>query len=167
MLAEMRPPENFDNTGIRRGEFGSVAMAGGVSSFGGKRRQLAETNPRPLTFSQAQGYEPIPGPLALEEISEEARNKLWSLLYTHVADGTDGLNRVSFRSWMDILLYVHINFLGHPSDEFNFRLDLFIRQYKGRLLTTEPFQQDFRHPGNDYAAPRMPALLHQRGSRNL
>ena len=32
-----------------------------------------ELDPREVTFSQAQGYEKLPGPLALEELSGDAR----------------------------------------------------------------------------------------------
>ena len=39
-----------------------------------------ELDSRNVTFSQAQGYEALPGPLALGEISKEARTKLWDLL---------------------------------------------------------------------------------------
>ena len=39
-----------------------------------------ELNPRKLTFSQAQGYEGLPVPLALEVLDEEARIKLWNIL---------------------------------------------------------------------------------------
>lgn len=102
---------------------------------------MAETNPRPLTFSQAQGYEPIPGPLALEEISEEARNKLWSTLHTRVGKVTDR-NFVQ-SPWVDILSDLHINFLGRPSDEFTPHLNLFVKEYKERFLRTEPFNKVF------------------------
>ena len=105
---------------------------------------MAETNPRPLTFSQAQGYEPIPGPLALEEISEEARNKLWSLLHGHVCEGTSYYNSSIVASpWEDVLFDLHINFLGYPSDEFDSGLDRFIGEYKRRFLMTEPFNRIF------------------------
>ena len=102
---------------------------------------MAETNPRPLTFSQAQGYEPIPGPLALEKISEEARNKLWSTLHTRVGKVTDR-NFVQ-SPWVDILSDLHIDFLGRPSDEFTPHLNLFVKEYKERFLRTEPFNKVF------------------------
>ena len=41
-------------------------------------------DPRNLTFSQAYGYEDLPQPLKLGELSREARTKLWSLLYLSV-----------------------------------------------------------------------------------
>ena len=108
---------------------------------------MAETNPRPLTFSQAQGYEPIPGPLALEKISEEARTKLWNLLYTHVLTQTEpmppGVPRIIGPPWAEILLTLHIDFLGRPSDEFTPHLNLFVKEYKERFLRTEPFNKVF------------------------
>ena len=112
---------------------------------------MAETNPRPLTFSQAQGYEPIPGPLALEKISEEARTKLWNLLYTHVLTQTEpmppGVPRIIGPPWAEILLTLHIDFRGRPFDEFistlGSTLGRFVEEYKERFLTTEPFNRIF------------------------
>ena len=42
-------------------------------------------DPRRLTFSQAYGYEQLPQPLKLEELDEEVRTRLWSLLYSFVS----------------------------------------------------------------------------------
>ena len=50
-------------------------------------------NPRNLTFSQAQGYKELPGPLALEELSYEARVKLWDLLCDSAWTPNDGFFR--------------------------------------------------------------------------
>ena len=41
-------------------------------------------DPRNLTFSQAYGYEELPQPLKLEEISDRARTKLWNILFEFV-----------------------------------------------------------------------------------
>lgn len=38
-------------------------------------------DPKRLSFSQAQGYEELPAPLKLEELSSEARTQIWNLLY--------------------------------------------------------------------------------------
>lgn len=102
---------------------------------------MDEMNLRPLTFSQAQGYEPMPGPLALEKISEEARNKLWSLFYGYVSKsvGRAGIHP----TWQRILLVLHINFLMRPSDEFLPWLSDFVAGYKGRFLRKEPFNRVF------------------------
>lgn len=104
---------------------------------------MPDLNSRPLTFSQAQGYESIPGPLALETISEEARIKLWSLLYGYVRKSVAGLRSPLGSAWQRILLALHINFLGRPSDEFSPWLDDFVAEYKGRFLRKEPFNRVF------------------------
>ena len=41
-------------------------------------------DPRSLTFSQAQGYEELPGPLQLEELPSEARTHIWNVLYLSI-----------------------------------------------------------------------------------
>ncbi len=38
-------------------------------------------DPKRLSFSQAHGYEELPAPLKLEELSDEARTQIWNLLY--------------------------------------------------------------------------------------
>ena len=43
-------------------------------------QRRVESQKRHLTFSQAHGYERLPSPLTLEEISKEARTELWDLL---------------------------------------------------------------------------------------
>ena len=39
---------------------------------------------RILTFSQANDYEDIPGPLKLEELPKEARTHIWNVFYSHL-----------------------------------------------------------------------------------
>lgn len=104
---------------------------------------MSDPNSRPLTFSQAQGYEPIPGPLALETISEEARIKLWSLLYGYVRKSAASLRSPLGSAWQGILLALHIDFLGRPADEFSPWMDDFVAEYKGRVLRKEPFNWVF------------------------
>ncbi len=41
-------------------------------------------DPRNLTFSQANGYEEIPGPLNLEELPQEARTHMWKVVYENL-----------------------------------------------------------------------------------
>lgn len=41
-------------------------------------------DPRNLTFSEANGYEDIPGPLKLEELPKEARIQIWNVFYNHL-----------------------------------------------------------------------------------
>ena len=42
---------------------------------------------RPLTFSQAQGIEPVPSPLALGQLSQHARTDLWNWLWSCIPHG--------------------------------------------------------------------------------
>ena len=41
-------------------------------------------DPGSLTFSQAQGYANLPGPLKLEELPNEARTRIWNVFYPHI-----------------------------------------------------------------------------------
>ena len=36
------------------------------------------------SFSQAQGYEEIPGPLKLEELPKDARIRIWNQFFVHL-----------------------------------------------------------------------------------
>ena len=71
-------------------------------------------DPRKLTFSQAYGYEDLPQPLKLGELSREARTKLWSLLYlfvTHESGMEWGQHTSLGTRWGTILQFLHVNFM--------------------------------------------------------
>lgn len=80
---------------------------------------------RPLTFSQRYGYEPIPAPLELRQISKDVRIRLWDLLCQHMD-----------RHWNVMSEYIfpvlHRDFLRRPMDEFGF--------YSGSKLIPHPGQ---------------------------
>ena len=113
-------------------------------------------DPRSLTFSQAYGYEPLPAPLALEEISDTARLELWNLLYTQAR------HRLTFESdreyhlvgaWRDIFLALHQHFLNQPIDTFNSQIEWVLHLYKRFILESLEFNEVFdlllaimRHP---------------------
>ena len=40
--------------------------------------------PAPLTFSQRYGYEPLPEPMRLEEISNDLRRDVWNIIYSYM-----------------------------------------------------------------------------------
>ena len=112
-----------------------------------------ELNPKNLTFSQAQGYETLPGPLALEEISEEARIKLWDLLaHTAWEPGLDRIRGQLRSRWEQIFAQLHLDFLKLPADELiGERIKLY-DNYRA-ILGTLPFHKVFdlfqmimRHP---------------------
>ena len=99
-----------------------------------------EIDPRRLTFSQAQGYEPIPGPLALGELSQEARIKIWNTL-VDIPGGpflpaVDLASEVD-RRWRSILQTIHCDFLLRPLDEFPTgyaSTSRFVQTYKPAIL---------------------------------
>ena len=99
---------------------------------------VEELNPRELTFSQAQGYEPLPEPLSLGVISNEARIKLWNALHEHVSasimHGTTAL-------WVRILQMLHVNFFVLPADEFRWSFERFVQDYKAWLLDIAPINE--------------------------
>ena len=124
-------------------------------------------DPRELTFSQAYGYEELPQPLKLEEVSHEARTKLWNSLYDQVAHTLSDQRRPSNplvvyrglgRPWRAILKSIHEDLFDLPVDEF-FPPDLFVEEidtfrsvYKP-MFTDAPFNRVFdlilaimRHP---------------------
>ena len=119
-----------------------------------------ELDPRRLTFSQAQGYEQIPGPLALEEFSDEARIKLWNLLVL-IPSGpfspeTSNVLELDY-DWHSIMEMLHRDFLVRPMDDFPRRRLLpnnpFVATYKPGILRDlsfnrvfDLFQMIMRHP---------------------
>lgn len=75
-----------------------------------------------LTFSQAEGIDPIPSPLALQELPIEVRNLLWSYIYESVKNETKSDmwdNLLVVGSWRGILYDFHVNFLYKAADEFS------------------------------------------------
>lgn len=103
-------------------------------------------DPRNLTFSQAQGYEALPGPLALEELSRDARRELWDLLYKYVIQfsGLD-LSRVRRLTgdWRSIARTLHSEILKSPLDQFDSRTQSFSDNYRALILRTLPFNRVF------------------------
>ena len=90
-------------------------------------------DPRNLTFSQAYEYEELPQPLKLEEISDEARTMLWSVLFDLVkqesyGDHVDG-------NWRKILVFLHVMYHKRPLDEFDDSMRKFIDGYKQEIMS--------------------------------
>ena len=117
---------------------------------------IQNTDPRNLTFSQAYGYEPLPAPLALEQLSEEARLELWNLLYSMTTQSSsielDGYHHIQ-GVWRRIFINLHHYLLSEPLDTFNARSDLLHALYKDLILDGFEFNKVFdlllrimRHP---------------------
>ena len=96
-----------------------------------------DLDPRRLTFSQAQGYEKLPQQLKLEELSDEARTRLWNILYLHVhgeSGSRFGSNTQLGARWKGILLTLHLQFHVRPINGFNPTLGSFVKEYQPFLM---------------------------------
>ncbi len=79
-----------------------------------------ELDSRNVTFSQAQGYEALPGPLALGEISKEARTKLWDLLAAlRTATTANEMARSADDGLLNFLPSSRTNRMPPPSSAFS------------------------------------------------
>ena len=75
-----------------------------------------------LSFSQAQGYEAIPGPLQLEELPRNARTRIWNVFFVHLDESRVANNFGMWcidGNWRDILRAVHADFHGLAVDEWS------------------------------------------------
>ena len=93
-------------------------------------------DPRTLTFSQAYGYEELPQPLKLEEISDRARTKLWSLLYDYVDSQSmtsESGGPVVSGCWRAILRFLHVEHYECALDEFDDSMRKFTDEYKQKF----------------------------------
>ncbi len=81
-------------------------------------------DPRNLTFSQANGYEEIPGPLKLEELPQEARTHIWNVFYENL--NASKIEKRDFYlyvylgiPWVNIFKSVHIEHDHQPIDDWD------------------------------------------------
>ena len=76
---------------------------------------------RTLTFSQAQGYEEVPGPLRLGELPDEARVRIWNAIYSSILidKRNSPYNSECGHLWTNILYSKHILYDVLPLDEHN------------------------------------------------
>ncbi len=132
--------------------WGGVGARGGAGTLG--------RDPGELTFSQAHGYEKLPGLLALGELPEEARTRIWNVLYKDIMLVRKSIVHypLHFRDvspWPEILLDVHSNHFVRAADALpkiktTYREDA---KYIHRELKSLPFNKCFdliefilRHP---------------------
>lgn len=118
-----------------------------------KAGSLRETqvghDPGQLSFSQAQGYEEIPGPLRLEELPNDARTGIWNLLFDHIhrSKTTGGLDELDGGPWIrgaweEILRAKHRHFEHRPVDDWDPRFSR-IRRDLREYIEKQPFNQVF------------------------
>ena len=84
---------------------------------------MTESDRTTLTFRQAEGLEPLPTPLALGEISEEARALIWSTFYRHLNASIHSSSSVVYQpaignDWLETLVDWHVRREHRPIDEF-------------------------------------------------
>ena len=75
-----------------------------------------------VTFSQAEGIEPLPSPLALGELSKEARSLLWQVVHEALREGSYNYGmRGGYQvtgGWKTILYDKHVEVDFELADEF-------------------------------------------------
>ena len=111
------------------------------------------------SFSQAQGYEDIPGPLKLGELPREARTQIWNLFFAHIRESitTGGLDVMAGGPWIkgpwrDILKAKHCDLDHAPLDKWDHEFQRIRRNLRG-YIEAQPFNEVFdliqfvlRHP---------------------
>ena len=97
-----------------------------------------------LSFSQGEGIEPLPQPLALEELPGSARNLLWSFIYQTLVESRthDGFSYTLGDPWQGILYDYRVYFLYQPADEFSVDFGANIDELKD-LFINQPYNKVF------------------------
>ena len=73
-------------------------------------------DPTRVSFSQAQGYEPLPQPLNLEELNRRARVQIWNVFYETFID-PDEDEEIDVADLSDLVFSIHMDFFEMPIDE--------------------------------------------------
>ena len=108
-----------------------------------------------LTFSQAEGIDPLPQPAALGELSQQARVSLWNIIHGSLAVAAWRELGLS-EPWKTILLHYHKFHLHKPVDEFSSAYKAHASEIK-KLFLHGDYNQVFdflqvvlRHPSPPY-----------------
>ena len=108
------------------------------------------------SFSQAQGYEEIPGPLKLEELPKDARTRIWNLFFGHLRKSKstnfrDRPGRIS-GDWASVFRATHTDFDILSLDNWSTDFDRLCKNLRSRIESL-PFNKVFdliqfvlRHP---------------------
>ena len=98
-----------------------------------------ETNRTELTFSQAEGIDPLPQPAALGELSQRARTHLWNVVYFLLENSVRSSpepyvgGKYITKPWKTILLHYHLD-SGNPADEFRSDSEDHFREIKDLFM---------------------------------
>ena len=97
------------------------------------------------SFSQTYGYEEVPAPLKLEELSTEARTSIWNLFYLSLdkssVSGVMGERWIG-DPWRQVFQTVHVSLDRLPIDDLDMRFETF-RASLRRRIATQPFHRVF------------------------
>ena len=98
-------------------------------------------DPTQVSFSQAQGLEPLPIQLELGQLNRETRVDFWNAFYA-----VDSKHRSRFDQidgvWQGILSRIHSRHFREPLDELNFHFRDVEMRYKN-LFLDEPYNEVF------------------------
>ncbi|UXS31910.1 hypothetical protein FY152_07360 [Agrobacterium tumefaciens] len=87
-----------------------------------------------LTFEQAEGAAPLPSQLALKEVSDGLKAKMWQLFHDSIVsvrgDWLEG-------KWNEILRDHHVDRLNLPIDRFNEYKKLALEELRGTLFNND------------------------------
>ena len=92
-----------------------------------------------LTFSQAEGIDPLPQVEVLGELPKSARNRLWGIIYNSFCKsgkGWDGVEKIG-DPWLTTLYRYHVLYLQNPPDEFDQSFQLHCHRIKELILNSE------------------------------
>ena len=95
-----------------------------------------------LTFSQAQGLEPLPQPLALGEVSAHFRVDIWNWLYRQIAAHSYAGSSLT-EPWDGIFLAIHLDLNHLALDDYNENSQFLTGLYKHNVMSFLPFNQLF------------------------
>jgi hypothetical protein len=93
-----------------------------------------------LTFSQADGLEPLPAPLRLGELPETLRNDIFNIVVLSLSEGVD--DGELFGSWREAIFLKHTKFDHRPVDELDLRYKTVKEELK-RFIIQRPYNNVF------------------------
>lgn len=98
-------------------------------------------NRNTLTFSQAQGIDPLPQPMALGDLSHRARNLLWSCMFGYIAK-IDNLSGFLEYPWQTILTQFRVLIQNVPIDDVSPYMRDHADEIK-HLILSQPYNRVF------------------------
>jgi hypothetical protein len=87
-----------------------------------------------LSFSQAQGLQPLPQPLALGEVSDHFRTDVWNWLYRKIKQNESSRSYSISGEWLAVFGSIHEFFFRSPIDTFNADTDALIYKYRRSMI---------------------------------